>query len=159
MNDIVVNHNDLRITYSEIDNEWKCHELGLNAKSLSALRDKINDVDAKERKLGDGVKLIKLGGYKSNVELVMATLLDKPIEAHDRYVAVWVKHVNGGQREKLGFQVLVNDTPENRATLVESARLQKEGYEIVAKAEKMRQDIPRVTVEEIKALALEVKPS
>lgn len=122
---------------------------------------KINDFDAKERKLGNGVVLIHVNGYRfrSKNEIapkVKATMLDKG--DLDKYPAVWISHVDTKQREKVGLHALALDTPENVATLHEAERIEKEAALMLKKAEKMRADIKRVTVEEIKAMALDVKP-
>jgi hypothetical protein len=154
-------HNDHLILYYEHNDEWKCASLDLSAKTLSALKTKINDFDAKERRLGKGVVLIHVGGrrYYSGQMIapkVRATMLDK--NDLEKYPTVWISHLEGGQREKVGLHSLIVDTPENVAVLVEADRLEKEAKALEKKAEKMRADIKRVSVEEIKAMALAVKP-
>ena len=62
---IETTHNDHSIRYDEGSDEWTCSAMDLKAKSLSALKAKINDFDAKERKLGNGVVLIHVNGYRS----------------------------------------------------------------------------------------------
>ena len=160
---IETTHNGKRITYGENSDDWSCGEYDLTAKTLSALKAKINDFDAKERKLGkNGVTLLKVGGYRimSNKEIfqrVRATLLDKDIEPGSNHACVWITHLDG-QREKVILHSLIIDTPENIATLTEADRLKKEGAATIKRAEKMEADIKRLTVEEIKAMALDVKP-
>jgi hypothetical protein len=158
---IETTHNDHPIRYDESDDEWYCPAMDLKAKTLSALKAKINDFDAKERKLGNGVVLIHVNGYRfrSKNEIapkVKATMLDKG--DLDKYPAVWISHVDTKQREKVGLHSLILDTPENIATLEEAFRMEQEAAATVKKAEKMKADIKRVTVEEIKAMALPVKP-
>ena len=158
---IETNHNDHPIRYDETADEWTCPAMDLKAKTLSALKAKINDFDAKERKLGNGVVLIHVNGYRYSSQKdiapkVRATMLDKG--DLDKYPAVWTSHVYTKQREKVGLHALALDTPENVATLHEADRIEKEAALMVNKAVKMRADIKRVTVEEIKAMSLAVKP-
>ena len=159
---IQTTHNDKIIKYNEDGNKWECPAIDVVGASLSAVKAKINDFDAKERKLGKGVVLRKIDNYRygkgDQVPLVRATMLDKDFEPDARHIAVWISHVDGGQREKVGLHSLILDTPENLATLKECERLSKEASELTAKELKLRADIPRVTVDQIKALALEVKP-
>lgn len=161
MTKITTTHNDRPIHYDETNDEWQCPAVDVKAKTLSALKTKINDFDAKERKLGTGVVLIKIDGYRfrSSKEIapkVRATMLDK--EATENHAAVWISHLSDGQREKTGIHALALDTPENIAILTEADRIEKQAAADNKRAEKMRADIKRITVDELKAMALEVKP-
>lgn len=158
---ITTEHNDRKITYTEHSDEWECKELDVKAKTLSALKTKINEVDAAERRLGkNGVILIHVGNYRYHKSVtypkVRATLLDKG--ERDGYNAVWITHVDSKSREKVGLHSLILDTPENLATLAEADRIEKEASIMSKKADKMRDSIKRITAEEMKAMALEVKP-
>lgn len=160
---IETTHNGKRITLNEEGDFWECREIALEAKSLSALKKKINDFDAVERRLGSGVVLRKIDNYRSYgakeaAPLVRATMLDKDFEPGATHIAVWISHVDGGQREKVGIHSLILDTPENLAALAEESRLRREADALVKKATQVRDAIPRMTVDQIKALALEVKP-
>lgn len=158
---IETTHNDHPIRYDESGDEWHCPAMDLKAKTLSALKAKINDFDAKERKLGNGVVLIHINGYRfrSKTEIapkVKATMLDKG--DLEKYPCVWISHLDTKQREKVGLHSLALDTRENYAALAEADRLEKEAAVMTKRAEKMRAEIKRITVEEIKAMALPVKP-
>lgn len=161
MTTIQTEHNGHAIKYDEGTDIWLCNGIDANAKTLTALKAKINDFDAKERKLGkDGVLLLKIDGYRYSNDLVQkvrATMLDKDINPGDNYATVWISHLSDKQREKVGLHILCLDTPENLAALAEADRLEKEGAALMKKGEKVRADIPRVTVEQIKAMALAVK--
>lgn len=155
-------HNDHVIWYSEQNDEWEYSALDLSAKTLSALKTKINAFDAKERKLGDnGVELLYIGHrrFSSREPLaikVRATMLDKG--DLERYPVVWISHVETKQREKCGFHSLILNTQENMEVLAEADRLEKEAAAITKKAQAMKEAIPRITVDQVKAMALETKP-
>lgn len=157
---IQTTHNEQVCIYSEDSDKWTCSAYDLEAKSLSGLKAKINDFDAKERRLGkDGVALLYLDGFRSRApQRVRATMLDKGIEEGSKYAAVWISGTEDKTRSKVGIHSLILDTPENIATLKESERISKDANDLLKKAEKMRSDIKRLTVEELKAMALEVKP-
>lgn len=153
-------HNDHTISYNENNDVWQCRELDLSAKTLSTLKTKINDFDAKERKLGkNGVALLYLGDWKNTDGVkVRATMLNKAMEDGSNHAAVWISYIDSKTREKTGIHALVLDTPENHAVLAEAKNLEADAALLSKKAAAMRQNIKRLTVEELKAMALEVKP-
>lgn len=157
---IEIMHNNNIVRYDESSDEWCCSTLGIKAKTLSALKKKLNEFDAIERKLGkNGVVMLHLGHYRYHSKKgdpVRATMLDK--EDVDKYPCVWVTHVNSKDREKVGLCNLIPNTSENIAILEEALKLETEAKALTDKADKMRRDIKRLSVAEIKAMALDVKP-
>ncbi len=155
---ITTEHKGHTIAYDEDTNKWECRALDMSAPSLKTLQKKIDDFEAKERKLGEnGVRLLFISNYRfSNKRYseVRATMLDKSEDFH----AVWITHISNGQREKVGLHSLMLDTPENRKAIDDAEALEKEAKAMDKKAEKMKADIPRITKEQIKAMALEAKP-
>lgn len=158
---IETTHNEHKIIYTH-DDEWRCIALDLEAKTLSGLKKKLNEFDSKERKLGDkGVIVLYMSNYRYTytdkpVSKVRATMLDKG--ESDNWNGVWITHIDSGSREKVGLHNLMHDTPENHQTIADAEAMFKEGQAMIRKAEKMKADIPRLTKDEIKAMALEVKP-
>lgn len=155
-------HNGHLIRYNEADDKWECRELDLTANCLSALKTKINDFDAKERRLGDkGVELLHVDSYRRNwsredAAVVRATLLDKEIDFKGNHALVWITDKDK-QRQKVGLHSLMLNTPENIAVLEKAREIETKANLEIKRAQKMVADIPRMTVDQLKALALEVK--
>ena len=79
------NHNGHQIMYCEQDNIWVCSELKLRAAGLTALKAKINAVEAQERKLGEGVAVINFG-YSSLRDCAKARATTLDADGH----GVWI---------------------------------------------------------------------
>lgn len=140
-----IKHNDIAIYFSERDDEWTCNELGLRNKSLKRLKAEITKMDTLTRRVGS-VRVIYID-YRDN-HAAAITLIDKD--------KVWLKYdatLRGSEREKVGLADVIHDTPENRATLVEVRKLEKEASEISTKASKIKAAITRVTMAELRTIA------
>lgn len=147
------------IVYNEDGNNWRTNgDIDLTASSLTALKKKIDELETVERRLGKGVELIYLGqryGTKEIAPICRATMLDN--EDLERYPRVWVSHADK-TREKVGFHALCLKTQENVDALTKADELDKQAAAIRKQAEATRAGIKRITVDQIKALALETKP-
>lgn len=160
---IETSHNEHKIRYNEGHSEdWECPALGLKSKSLAGLKTKLNEFDSKERKLGkNGVLLFKLEdssfGFRPVGERVRATMLEKGIQDGDNHAVVWVTD-ESGSRSKCGTHALILDTPENMAILEEAKKIDAQSKALKEQAANMRKNIKRITIPELKAMALETKP-
>lgn len=108
---ITTEHNGVEIKYSDNRDLWICPDLDLEAATLSALREKINKVQADARRVN--VPVICLGYYGATIEFAgTATLID-------RDGGVWVTRNKGKRRSKMSRDRVLADTPENRALIAE----------------------------------------
>lgn len=149
-------HNGHEIGFDESEDTWYCRELELKAKSLSSLKQKINDVDNAERRINGktGLKFLYLPSYgwgREEAKVVTATLLE------GNGSAVWVK--DGSGRKKVGVHELIEDTPDNREKVKQAAALDAQAKELTEQASKLRKSIQRLTIDRLKALNLETKPA
>lgn len=102
---IEVKHGDYEITYSENEDVWRCWSMSLEAKTLSALRAKLNKETAKARRIDAPVVVISR--YEGGIEAEGAATL-----IADGGRSVWV--TNGRVRRKYDAPRVVMDTPEAR---------------------------------------------
>lgn len=143
-----VKHNGYDIRYREDENLWSCHTLDLEARSLKALRQKINEIDAVQRRV-DHVKAIKVDRWSGNGRPCVVTLI------HDDGECWITEHARGAykSRSKVSFNDLVLDNEENRAALV-VVKAAKAAAERASKhVETLTKALPRVT----RAQLLELK--
>jgi hypothetical protein len=160
---IEIKHNEHSIRYDESSDLWECRSLEMEEKTLSALKTKINEFDAIERRLGDGVSLFLLEGAHGYLGLandikVRATMLGKEI-GFGNIDGVWVSHIGSKKREKVYLKNLIYDTPRNVMDLRIADDLRKKADELYKESKNMLERIERVTVDGIKKLALETKPA
>lgn len=147
MSQIKTEHAGYEIVYSENGDLWRCWNLEVEAKTLSALKTKINQCLAEARRV-DNVRVWKLD-WSGGPKLYAVTLLDG--EAH-----AWVSPVDsldrkGKTRERADFDKLILDTPENRAAIEAWRALERASRAAAIAASEARDAIPRVTVEALKA--------
>lgn len=79
-NQIGTTHMGHDCVLDEERDEWECRALALKARSLKALRTKIDKVDADRRRLGGGIPVLIFNSNRyhgSDITPGMATLLDK----------------------------------------------------------------------------------
>lgn len=153
---IKLTHNGHEVGYDENTDEWYCRELEMKGRTLSGLKQKINDVDNAERRINgkNGLKFLHLPsyGYRSGDEAeVTASMFDA------NGSALWVKD-GANSRKKVGVHELFEDTAEHRALLKEARELRKQASELTAKADAVIKSIKRLMIDRLKALNLETKP-
>lgn len=142
-----IKHNGYTIRYREDENVWSCYALSLEAKSLKSLRQKINEIDAVQRRV-DNVKAINVRNYGGNTPCEITLI-------HDEHEC-WIKERgrNGSSsRSKTSFNSLVLDNEENRAAL---ATL-KAAKEVAEKADQRATDLARALPRVTRAQLLELK--
>ncbi len=146
--DAKTEHDGYEIRFYERDDSWACHALGLSDRSLKGLRSKINKVTSQARRL-DAVELIEIS-YYMGARRVIGTLLD------DGDTKVWCSAPGRGNspptREKCALSGLALNTPENRAELTRARVLSAQADALSREAKAIRDAIPRVTAEQLRAL-------
>jgi len=106
---IETEHNGHKITYSENEDVWRCWQLDMDGKTLSALKQKINQHDASMRRIKPTVAwAVRSWGGPEKVTLTLIAD-DKEVWAVDEE----------GRRQKRAFKDLRADTPETLAAFAE----------------------------------------
>lgn len=144
MSQIETTHNEHKVIYREQTDTWECRPLDLSAKTLSALRTKINKVDADARRI-DNIPVLILS-YGGRVTQGVATLIDGD--------EAWVneKDGNGYSRRKHKLNTLIIDGPAMRAAISDARALTKAADEAGERSRAAWAAIKRVTVEDLKAI-------
>lgn len=141
------------IEYSEMSDNWVVGSPRMEAKTLSALKTKIDAVEKSERKLGQGIKCLLPDRYSSaSFAYVHATLLDV------NGSAVWVR-TQDGSRSKVGAHQLIKDTEENQTAMGEYNRITREVAALQKQASSILCNLKVYSYDELRDIArLESKP-
>jgi hypothetical protein len=149
---IETEHNGHRVTYAENEDVWRCWDMNVEGKTLSAVKTKLNKLDADARRCN--VPVIVLHHYCCEVDAVgLATLIDGN--------EVWVtsKDRRGrAERRKVSMSRILLDTAENRAAIEAASVRRKEGEAIIKEANAMVSELPHVTVDDLKSITLKEEP-
>ncbi len=150
---IETEHNGHKITYAENEDVWRCWALDLDAKTLGALRTKINKIDAEARRV-DNVNAIKVNehGFGSHepVEIVM-------VDGDSAWVIHRQQRMWRGQmepklvREKVKLHQLALDLPETVVAFDRLAEARAAERAATLAAREAVAAIPRVTAAELLA--------
>lgn len=132
MSQIETEHKDYKIRYSENEDVWRCWELDLEAKTLSALKAKINQIDAAGRKL-DRVSVYVFGGYGLPKEAIALSWAGKG--------KLWI--LEGKRRSQEPCDRISRVTPEITAAIKQAGQLQSQAQEIRKQADSILAAIPR----------------
>lgn len=147
------NYKGYEIVYYEADDNWRVFKPQLQAKSLSALKKKLDTIEKTERKLGEGVKCLLNDRYSpQQFAYVEATLLD------GNGSAVWVR-TQDGSRSKVGAHQLIKDTEENQTAMGEYNRITREVAALQKQASSILCNLKVYSYDELRDIArLESKP-
>lgn len=150
MSQITTEHSGHEIVYSENEDVWRCWNLDAEAKTLSALKTKINKHLNEARRL-DNVRVWKLD-WGGTPELYGVTLLEGDGAA---WVAKVAPGANKGRREKVREKALLKDlvldTAKNRAAIEMWRSLEFVARTAQQKASDAKAAIARVTVGDLRA--------
>lgn len=130
---IETEHKGYKIGYFEESDTWRCYELELTAPKLSALKAKIDKIDADARKL-DRVPVVVLGGWNSRAKFGVAL-------SWASKDALWL--MIDRRRSKEPCNTIVPDGPETRAQLARADALEKQAAGLRADAAAIIAAIPR----------------
>lgn len=143
------------IHYAENQDVWKCESLELEAKTLTALKNKMGKLLADDRRVNARPVLIMAQDYDATIKTGNVVLLT------EKGKSAWVM-VDAGEewwrgakrpvtkRMKFAISQLMDPTPENYAAIEEAKRVAKEAQAMAQKAREMRQAIPRLSLEILK---------
>jgi len=155
MADIKTDHNGHEIVYSENQDVWRCWKLDLEAKTLSALRNKINKIDADARRIN--IEVIRVGSYhQPTSDRVNCTMIDA--DGESAWVIETKTHKVYGvtktetTRRKVDLRSLAECSPENEALIAEWTRLFREQRDAEARAKAAAEAIPRLTASRLQEL-------
>lgn len=145
---IEIEHGGYKVRYDEQADVWRCYDLDLEAKTLSALKTKINKVDADARRV-DNVAVFKMSEHDRRPTAAFITLIDNEKD-------VWISgdKVKWGKpgREKTAVTNLILDIQENRDAIQEAIRLSKIADEASTRARDARIALPRMTMDQLRAI-------
>lgn len=169
MSQIKLEHLGYEIQFSEDPEEWQCHDLNMRAKTLKALKAKMSKQDAAARKVSVPCAFFE-GYYSSKPTRGEVVLIAKASEQEweTRQVApfkrervslptVWImaaKRDGGNSRERRKMRVdsLLDLTdPTTEDLLRECQDLDRQSRELAERAKAVREKIPRMSIEQIKA--------
>lgn len=147
---IETKHGEHTIAYSENEDIWRCWDMNVEGKTLSAVKQKLNKIDAENRRVAS-VPVVIVSDWGSGVEGTgVVTLRDGERAA---WTMVSKKHYAKPRREKVRLASMVLDTPENRAKLNEYTALRKIASDASKAASAHLEAIPRVTDADLAGLA------
>lgn len=144
MSQITTEHNGHQIVYAENEDVWRCWGMDLEAKTLSALKTKMNAADAAARRVGN-VRVFIIPSYSGDIEEGLVTLLEGDGHA-------WVvppagkKEVRGRRsRAKTEISSLALDTPAAREAIEAWDRAREFSREAAQAERDAKAAIPRAT--------------
>lgn len=177
MTDITTEHNGHMIRYSENEDKWTCWAMSVEAKTLSALKTKLNKLDADSRRVN--VTAIKLS-YHTDPESaheVTVTVIEPQREAEkprwgsttppapperEAWVTYQTSKYRGVdkpdmKREKVELKRLLPATPEVRAMLKKARDMSAAIKAAQDELKRYVETIPRYTAEDLMAAGLPEK--
>jgi hypothetical protein len=163
---IELEYNGREILFREDMDEWTCSALKLKAKSLTALKRKIDNLDGEARRVS--MPVIHLGSGYSDPKPANIVMLAKAKEweslryneqpdnlagLHNRRVpSVWIMVPNGNhpaERKKVRLDECARPDESTRLSIKEADKLEAEAKRLNEQAEAIMKAIPRVTLEEL----------
>ncbi len=158
---MTIEHNGRDLTFREDDETWSCREMNMTAKSLKALKSKLDKFDGQARKVSAPVLVIDHWGKTERAEIVM---IAKPKDWEktyqgSRYVgvpSVWVTKVNGNkvERSKQKLENCLAINTENQVILDSVTTKRNEIARLEGEAKALLASIPRITIEELTTRAV-----
>lgn len=133
---IKTTHRGYEISYSEVDDLWRCQSLWPEDASLSKLKEKINRIDVEVRRI-DAVPAYLIN-YDNTEEVKVTSLTDERTHA-------WI--VQDSRRSKAPLAKLVPITDETRKQAAEVKRLINEARLLREKSVEIVSELPRMTPE------------
>lgn len=160
---ITIEHNGRELHFIEHDESWSCRSMNMYAKSLKALKAKLDKFDGQARRVNVPVMIVDthFDGSIKRAEIVM---IAKPRDWETDYSAklpnhrgygtkpsVWVSEIKGNEtsRAKVALDRCLSPSPENIAA-VEAARAKfSEAKRIRAEGEAIIAALPRLSIDDL----------
>jgi hypothetical protein len=153
-------YNGRELVFHEDDDEWHCWALKLKARSIKALKRKIDKLDGEARRVS--LPALKLDHYGRAVRADIV-MIAKPKDWENgdwqrgqpsgKRPTVWVLVADGNQqkREKTKLDNCIAPTESNYAALKEVDRLRAEANALEEQAKGVIAAIPRLTLDDLTA--------
>lgn len=157
---IELEYNGRTLTFREDDDDWHCHPLKLHAKSLTALKRKIDKLDGEARRVSFPAMRVDHYGKPEAAQIVMiAKQKDWERKGYNgadystRAPTVWILRSKGNQqdRTKVKLDECFEPTESNLATLAEAQKLSEQAKALEEQAKATIASIPRLTLDDITA--------
>lgn len=126
-----------KVRFNEAEDQWECHDFGLENASLKALKAAILKLDAESRRVG-AFQAMYWPWASSSPKPCTVTLV-----ADDR-TSAWV--VVDKRREKARISDLYWDSPENREIIAQAQRDREESRFLNDKAHKALSNMKKITL-------------
>lgn len=167
---IEIEYKGRTLLFREADDKWSCSALKLEAKSLTALKRRIDKLDGETRRVSvTAVRIGEAGYYDkigATVQVVMlAKNADWELMRHDekpgfgfatngperRVPTVWIMVPNGNQmeRKKVRLDSLAFPSESTQAAIREYERLGAEIKKLTAERESILKAVPRLTFDDL----------
>ncbi len=145
-------HNGYKIHYAENEDVWRCWDLNLDGKTLSAVKAKINTEIKRAREITAMPALVFDASYSTEAREVVITLI-----ADEKRVWTLGRGRWGDQnkREKTNIELLFADNDENRKTLAEMKALSEQVSAINGRIKRLKEAIPRLTMTDLSRIQKE----
>jgi hypothetical protein len=137
---ISAEHCGYEILFDEASEVWRADQLLLEAGTLSALRQLIDQSELEARQMDSAAFLLDHSGY--SIVPVTVVLADR--DGKSAWVINRVEDPKSVRREKVSLHRLVADTPDNRRVLLAWRDASRAVYEAGQRVARMRDEIPRM---------------
>lgn len=161
---LTIEHNGRELTFVEHDESWSCNAMNMRAKSLKALKAKLDKFDGQARRVS--VPVLIVGHNGDQVRRAEIVMLAKPkdwetvYDARDSFTrerpkkpAVWVTSVQGNEtkREKVALDRCLPISPEVREALDAAKEKFAEAKRVTEEAKAIVAGLPRLSLDELTA--------
>ncbi len=147
-------HNGYKISYAENEDVWRCWDLSLDGKTLSAVKAKINTEIKRAREITAMPALAFDGSYSTEAREVVITLIADESRVWTLGRGRWGDQ---NKREKTSIELLMADNDENRKTLAEMKALSDKSDSIIREIKRLRESIPRLNMGDLSRIEKETK--
>lgn len=159
---LTIEHNGRELQFREDDESWSCHAMNMTAKTLKALKAKLDKFDGAARKVSLPVMWMSFTDRFARADIVM---IAKPKDweinydysggssKRERVPSVWLQMIEGNEtkRRKEKLSSVVEMTPENMLAIeaINSKRAQIAA--LTAEAKAMTEALPRLSLDDLAA--------
>jgi IS1 family transposase len=160
MSEIETEYLGRAIVYNDNSDLWVCRSLGMEAKTLSALKTKMGKFDAQTRKVRvEALHLPHLYGYGDGTKCTIVLLASDEEVWVTKAKKERISRYNAEEREvmsrhKIAAKELAEPTDHVEAALAEWREAQAKSKHWSAEANRIMAAIPRLTVDKIRELGV-----
>lgn len=150
---LTIEHNGRELKFREDDETWSCWAMNMKAKSLKALKAKLDKFDGQARRVSAPVIVVDPNWHKAERADIVMIAKPKDWETADystmeKTPSVWINKIKGNQtaREKVRLDRCVEPTMDNMTVIDLAAEKYAAAKAMEAEAKKMLEDLPRISV-------------